>query len=145
MFKVTTPQTQSEFQDYYDLRWRILRAPWQQPRGSECDHHEDDAVHAMAINEEGNIVGVARLHQINNSTAQIRYMAVDEDWQAQGVGSALLHYLEEHARKRGIELIKLNARESHVGFYTKRGYRITGPGHVLFDEIKHQRLEKRLT
>ena len=144
MFKVRAPQTASEFEGYYDLRWRILRAPWQQPHGTERDDDEDNAVHAMALNEEGYIVGVARLHQLDVSTAQIRYMAVDEKWQHCGVGNALLHYLEEQAKALGIGIIKLNARENSLGFYTRRGYQITGPGHILYGEIKHQKLEKRL-
>ena len=144
MFNVRAPQSKTEFEHYYDLRWRVLRAPWQQPRGSERDHHEDNAIHVMALNDEGHIVGVARLHQINKTTAQIRYMAVEDRWQGSGVGDALLLDLEEKARALGVQLIKLNAREDSVGFYTKRGYRITGPGHLLYDEIEHQKLEKRL-
>ena len=144
MLKVRVPQSKADFERYYDLRWRILRAPWQQPRGSERDRHEDNAIHAMALNDEGHIIGVARLHQINNTTAQIRYMAVNDHWQGGGIGDALLRYLEGKARALGVQLIKLNARESSVGFYTKRGYRITGPGHLLYGEIKHQKLEKRL-
>ena len=144
MFRITTPQSKTEFERYFDLRWRILRAPWQQPRGSERDHHEDNAIHAMALNDEGHVIGVARLHQINNTTAQIRYMAVEERWQGSGIGDALLSYLEEKARLLGIQIIVLNARVNSVKFYTKRGYRITGPGHLLYDEIKHQKLEKRL-
>ena len=144
MFNVRAPQSKTEFEHYYDLRWRILRAPWQQPRGSERDPHEDNAIHAMALNDAGQIIGVARLHQINNTTAQIRYMAVEDRWQGRGIGDALLRYLEEQARTLGVWLIKLNAREDNVGFYTKRGYQISGPGHLLFGEIKHQKLEKRL-
>jgi N-acetylglutamate synthase-like GNAT family acetyltransferase len=144
MFKVRAPQSKTEFEDYYDLRWRILRAPWQQPLGSERDLHEDNAIHAMALNDEGHIIGVARLHQINNTTAQIRYMAIEDRWQHSGIGDALLRYLEEKARELGVQLIKLNARVNSVGFYTKRGYQITGPGHLLYGEIKHQKLEKRL-
>ena len=144
MFRIRAPRSETEFERYFDLRWRILRAPWQQPRGSERDHHEDDAVHAMVVNDEGNIVGVGRLHSINTTTAQIRYMAVDDRWQGRGIGDMLLRYLEEQARSRGVGLIKLNARENYMKFYTNRGYQVTGPGHVLYGVIKHQQLEKQL-
>ncbi len=144
MFKIKSPQSKLEFERYYEQRWRILRAPWQQPRGSECDTHEDEAIHAMAVDNKGHVVGVGRLHQVNNTTAQIRYMAVEEHLQGKGIGGALLHYLEDEARQRGIRIIKLNARENSLTFYTKRGYRITGPGHVLYGDIKHQKLEKQL-
>lgn len=144
MFKVRAPESSAEFIDYYDLRWRILRAPWQQPRGSERDAYEENAIHAMALNEDGRIVGVARLHQINRATAQLRYMAVEEQWQQSGIGNALLGYLETHAREHGVRLIRLNARENSVAFYRKRGYQVTGPGHLLYGEIQHQKMQKKL-
>lgn len=144
MFTVRAPLSKTEFDNYYDLRWRILRAPWQQAPGSERDQHEDNAIHAMVLNDEDRVIGVARLHQINNTTAQIRYMAVAERWQHKGIGDALLRYLEEKAWGLGVRLIKLNARDNSVGFYSKRGYQITGPGHLLYGKIKHQKMEKQL-
>ena len=32
---VRPPQTPEEFERYRDFRWRILRAPWNQPRRTE--------------------------------------------------------------------------------------------------------------
>jgi len=143
-YSIKSPQTDIEFQQYYELRWRILRAPWQQPRGSERDEYETMAIHAIATDNSKNVIGVARLHQTDNTSAQIRYMAVDDDLQKSGVGKALLHYLEEQARALGVRQINLNARENCVGFYIKQGYHITGPGPVLFGEIKHQTMQKPL-
>lgn len=34
---IKSPQTRDEFFAYYDLRWQILLAPWNQPKGSEQD------------------------------------------------------------------------------------------------------------
>jgi N-acetylglutamate synthase-like GNAT family acetyltransferase len=70
-------------------------------------------------------------------------MAVAEHCQHKGVGEALLCYLEEKAKTLGVRIIKLNAREKSVGFYTKLGYQMIGPGHVLYGEIKHYKMEKR--
>ncbi len=144
VLNIMSPQSSADFERYYELRWRILRAPWQQPRGSERDQHEDTAIHAMALDDKNHLRGVARLHRVNNTTVQIRYMAVEESWQHHGIGDALLRYLEDQARTLGVRLIKLDARENSVGFYTKRGYQITGPGHLLYGEIKHLKLEKKL-
>ncbi len=143
-FTIKSPQTISEHQQYYDLRWRILRAPWQQSRGTERDEHEAGAIHVIAIQPDGNVIGVARLHQLNRITAQIRYMAVEDHLQKNGVGKALLHYLEEQAVVLGIKQINLDARENCVGFYLKQGYHITGSGHVLYGEIRHQKMQKQI-
>lgn len=145
MYTVKSPQTDIELQQYYDLRWRMLRAPWQQPPGSERDEHENIAIHAIAIDNTDKVIGVARLHQTDNSSAQIRYMAVEEGSQNRGVGTALLHYLEQQAVARGLHVVTLNAREKCLGFYLKQGYVITGPGHVLYGKIKHQKMQKKLS
>ena len=143
-YTIKSPRTNIELQQYYDLRWRILRAPWQQPRGSERDEYETMAIHAIATDNTDNVIGVARLHQTDNTSAQIRYMAVEASSQKRGVGKALLHYLEEQARTLGVRQINLNARENCVGFYIRQGYHITGPGPVLYGEIKHQMMQKPL-
>lgn len=145
VYQIKPPQSEIERQQYYDLRWRILRAPWQQPRGTERDEYEDIAIHATAIDSRGNMLGVARLHQTDNATAQIRYMAVEENVQNQGIGKTLLHYLEEQAIALGVRVVTLNARENCIGFYIKQGYVITGTGHVLYGEIRHKKMQKHLT
>ena len=144
-YTIRSPQTLCEQQRYYDLRWRILRAPWDQPQGSERDDDDTGAVHAMAVDYKGNVIGVARLHQIAAATAQIRYMAVEKEMRNRGIGKALLDYLEERARQIGIRVIELNARQQCIGFYLKQGYIITGPGPVLFGEIKHQKMQKQFS
>ena len=74
---VRSPQTKEEFFKYYDLRWRILRAPWSQPKGSEQDELEGQSIHIMVVNDE-KIIGVGRAHFNSDAEAQFRYMAVEE-------------------------------------------------------------------
>ena len=45
MTRISAPETRDEFERYFDLRWRILREHWQQPRGSEQDDREDESLH----------------------------------------------------------------------------------------------------
>jgi len=139
-----SPQTENEWHDYYDLRWRILREPWQQPRGSEKDANETSAFHCMAMTGENEIIGVGRIHATATDEAQIRYMAVTEAHRHQGIGGRILQELESHARQNQIQRLMLNAREPCVGFYIKHGYVITGEGPTLFDSIPHLILQKTL-
>ncbi|NNE38304.1 MAG: GNAT family N-acetyltransferase, partial [Gammaproteobacteria bacterium] len=74
-YQVGPPITSQDFDQYYDLRWRILRAPWDQPRGSEKDKHEESAHHVCIKSDTGNVIGVGRLHIASPGIAQIRYMA----------------------------------------------------------------------
>ena len=126
------------------MRFQILGQPWDQPRGSEVLDDEDNALHVMAIDTTNTIAGVARLHCLDNDTAQIRCMAVAEAYQSAGVGSGMLGYLEQKAAEMGIKQIILDAREPAVAFYKKNNYAISAPSYLLFGQIPHWRMEKRL-
>jgi membrane protease YdiL (CAAX protease family)/ribosomal protein S18 acetylase RimI-like enzyme len=139
-----SPETSEEFEEYYDLRWRILREPWGQPRGSERDDLDPTSDHVTARDDAGRLVGVGRLHFNSEEEAQIRYMATEEDARGTGVGRAVVERLEAIARERGARRIFLNAREIAVGFYERLGYRVTGEGPTVFGVIKHSRMEKDL-
>ena len=142
--KIIEPSTPGEYQRYYDLRWKILRAPWNQPRGSEQDDLEQSSHHLMAIDSHPAVIGVGRLQFNSLCEAQIRYMAVDIDQQRKGVGTLLLNALEQKSVKLGAARIVLDAREHALWFYQKQGYELEGPGHVLFNSIPHVKMHKTI-
>lgn len=142
--QVFTPASEQDFERYFDLRWRVLRAPWQQPRGSERDALDTHSWHRMACLAGREPVGVARLHLIDPATAQIRYMAVEPAFQRRGIGRALTRALEEQAMQLGAGTIVLHARETCVGFYERLGYEVLAPAHTLFGAIPHHEMRKRL-
>ena len=139
-----SPQSESEWDGYFDLRWRVLRAPWQQPRGSEQDDFESKSQHLMIANPGGQALAVGRLHFNSPSEAQIRFMAVEPAAQGRGLGSVILRELEARARAAGATAIVLNARDNVRPFYEKHGFTVTGPAATLFGEVKHVRMRKDL-
>lgn len=138
------PVTPEQFEQYYELRWRILRAPWKQERGSELDKREDQSYHLMVFNKKGRAIGVARLHLNTPQQAQIRFMAVETRQQRQGIGKMLLLALEEKAREWGAEEIIFDARANIAGFYKRFGYTTVAPGHTLFGSVHHYKMHKLL-
>ena len=140
--EIREPKTAKEFEDYYHLRWEILRKPWAQPVGSEKDLIEDRCIHAMAVDATQNVLAVCRLQFNDPKTAQIRYMAVAENLQGKGLGSKILIFLEDIAKDRGAHKIVLDARENAASFYRKNGYRITEKGYLLYKSIQHWKMEK---
>jgi N-acetylglutamate synthase-like GNAT family acetyltransferase len=140
---IKIPETDEEFFEYYDLRWRVLRAPWNQPKGSERDNLEDKAIHIVAV-ENNKIIGCGRAHFNNAQEAQIRYMAVEHQWQGKGVGKAILCELEKRVIEKGAKKIILHARENVVAFYQKNGYSVIHQSHTLFNEIKHFLMSKEI-
>ena len=126
------------------MRWRLLRAPWQQVKGSEQDELEQSAHHALAKTDDGEAVGVGRIHCVTPCEWQIRYMGVDAAHRGKGIGSMILGYLESYARSQGAQRITLSARESAITFYLRHDYRVTGEAHTLFEVIKHKSMQKDL-
>lgn len=142
MFSIVRPTTEEQLAAYYDLRWRVLREPWNQPRGSERDELDEMAHHRMASDPDGRIIGVGRMHLNDAAEAQIRYMAVAADNRGQGVGRALVNHLESIARELGAKTLVLNSRDEVVGFYKRLGFSVIGVGPTMFGEVSHSRMEK---
>lgn len=144
MLQISKPETPGQFDEYYNLRWRVLRAPWDRLRGSEKDGYDESADHVTARDPDGRLLGVGRLHMNSKEEAQIRFMVVEEEYRGFGVGRAIINKLEEFARARGATRIVLNARNSVLGFYQRCGYSVVGPGPTMFDKVKHSKMEKIL-
>jgi len=144
-FSVKAPQTIEEFEQYYQLRWQILRQPWQQPKGSEQDEHESYACHRMLVDEHNNIIAVGRFHKTNQYQAQIRYMAVANNYQGKGLGKQLIQALELAASQQGVTEISLNARQQAVNFYQDQGYQKIAFSHQLYNSVDHYLMTKPLT
>jgi GNAT superfamily N-acetyltransferase len=139
------PATDAEWERYFGLRWRVLRAPWEQPPGSERDELEDHSVHRALWDNAGNAVAVGRLHLNSPAEAQIRYMAVEPGRHGQGFGTLILRSLEDEARRLGVGVIVLNARDAAAPFYSNYGYEAIGPAQTLFGQVQHTRMMKRLS
>jgi len=147
-FCIKQPETDKEFEEYYHLRWKLLRAPWNQPEGSEIDDIEAQCFHIMAVmmneDKKDKVIGVARLQFNTDSKAQIRYMAVAKEQERKGVGRKLMNAMESYARSTMCKHIVLDAREPAVAFYQKLGYRLIEKSYLLFGEIQHFRMQKEL-
>ena len=144
MYTLRAPITAADFSQYYHLRWKILRKPWQQVLGSEQDAQEKYAIHRMIVDEHDKVLAVGRLDQPNEQQGQIRFMAVDDSAEGKGLGKQIINALEEKAKQVGLNEVVLNAREHAVGFYQKLGYELQGYSHTLYDDVKHYRMIKNI-
>jgi len=146
MNQIITPKSQQEFSAYYDFRWALLRAPWQHAKGSEQDELELQSFHRMMIDSQtDDVIAVARLHFVDQFTAQIRYMVVDENQQGKGMGRQILEHLEQLAVSIGAKSITLNARDNAVQFYQSCGYELGDKTHLLYKKIQHFSMTKLLS
>ena len=141
--EVRSPQNNAEWEAYYELRWRILRAPWQRD-GPQRDDTDDSSIHRMVYAQDGVALAVGRLHRLDEHSGQIRYMAVENGYERRGYGTLVLVALETAASTIGIEKIILHARQAAVPFYRHHNYGIIEPSFLLFDEIQHYLMSKDL-
>ena len=138
-----SPNSESDFEKYYELRWHILRRPWNQPKGSEVNRRDKDAYHIMA-EIDSKVIGVGCIHEIEDNIGRIRFMGVDDEFQKCGVGKKMVELLEDFAIKQGWKKVRLWAREIAWDFYLKLGYKVIADGELLFGVIKHKIMEKEL-
>ncbi|WP_158975762.1 GNAT family N-acetyltransferase [Cellulophaga sp. L1A9] len=96
------------------------------------------------------LVAVASFYNANHSdhsfveAAQLRGMAVLDDYHGLGYGKQLLQFGEELLKKKTKTTVWMNARVSAVGFYTNLGYHkigaifeipLVGEHYVMFKKI----------
>lgn len=143
-YLVGDPFQHGQEKSYYDLRWKVLREPWNQPRGTEKDEQEQDAFHRMVMSPEGKVVACGRLQLNSPREGQIRYMAVDPGFRNMRLGAAIIYELETLATEAGATQVILQARENAVEFYSSCGYEVLAKTFLLYDTIQHYLMAKRL-
>jgi ribosomal protein S18 acetylase RimI-like enzyme len=141
---VRPPKTPEEFQRYRDLRWKILRAPFNQPRITEQDDAGTKDYPIMVCEVDGFPIGVGRAHFISEGEAQIRSISVEPEWEGKGIGTIVLKELEKIVVAKGARRIIIHARNSAIEFYKKFGYKSLEPSYRLFGEIEHTLMEKTI-
>jgi len=124
---IRRPYTLEEFEEYLDLRYRVLRKPLGGEKGSELNKnllYEYAGHHIAAIDKKtGKVIGGV-VGYVENNISRIRYMCVEEAYRMHGIGKKMMQKLEHKLAKYGAKKIVLYARENVVGFYDKLGYKV---------------------
>ena len=143
-FKIIIPSSKEEIDSYYKLRFEILRKPWGQDKNTTRDEWEDQSLHVMMTDDEGNTIATGRLQFNSAEDGQIRSMAVLDSYQGKGLGTRVLKFLEQKAKEKNLSKIVLDARDHAVKFYETNGYLIEGNSYTLFGVIPHFRMVKNI-
>ncbi|MEJ5202038.1 MAG: GNAT family N-acetyltransferase [Anaerolineales bacterium] len=143
---IKSPVTREEFKAYYDLRYRVLREPWGQPRGSEKDDYEPISQHFIAVDEEtGHIVGAVKWFEKEPGVGWFSHLAVEPHYQRKGIGKLLVEIVEQTVREKGYRILGCMSRLNTVAYLERLGYRVAGlPAHY-FGPIQVVWMEKELT
>jgi len=142
--RIIEPETSEDLEKYFQLRYEILRKPWNQPFNSTKDEWEKQSIHVLMLNENDDAIACGRL-QINSETeGQIRSMAVRTELQGKGLGKKIIEYIEQRAMDLKLKTIVLDARINAVKFYEVCGYKVVGESYLLFGIIPHFKMEKMI-
>jgi GNAT superfamily N-acetyltransferase len=141
--EVREVKNKKELEACFDLRYRVLREPWGQPRGSERDGFEDKS-YQLAAFDKGKVVGTARVTKVTARTCKVNRVAVEDSHRKKGIGTAMMAHIESTAKGWGCRRVVLNSRENAVKFYEKLGYAKIRETERLFGIIRHFRMEKRI-
>jgi ribosomal protein S18 acetylase RimI-like enzyme len=140
--EIRSPRTDVEWENYYNLRYRILRQPWGQPLGSERNEGDTTGIH-LALFDYDRIKAIARLDISGVGEGQVRFVAVDKSVQGKGFGKLIMKEAESVSISRGDSRMILHAREVAVDFYKSQGYEILEKSHLLFERIQHYLMQKK--
>ena len=142
-YLLKSPENKDEWERYLLFRWEMLRKPLGMSMDSLADSIEEESFHLMGIDEEGNVIASGRVHFNTLDEAQIRYMAVDDNFKRQGIGSEIVTELEKYALSKKAVTITLNARENAISFYLSLGYSEVCP-YQSDTGIPHKTMKKDL-
>jgi predicted GNAT family N-acyltransferase len=109
------------------------------PPEIEIDEFDPPSLHALAVDDDGAVLGTGRLLP----DGHIGRMAVLKASRGRGVGAALLQALVDAARSRGDREVVLSAQTHAIPFYERFGFAAEG-GEYDDAGIPHRRMRRRL-
>jgi predicted GNAT family N-acyltransferase len=125
------------------LRLEVLLKPIGVP-ASYIDPAKEERDLLVAAFEKDLMIGCCILSRVDETTLQLRQMAVDTKRQGTGVGAAIITFAEEEAGRRGYTTLMMHARDVVIPFYEKCGYAVAGS--QFFEVgIPHHCMQKELS
>ena len=108
----------------------------------EYDGLDEEAQH-MVVKDGTSIIGIARVRFLAGNRAKIERMAILKLYHRQGIGSAMISFLQRELKGRGVEQLILHAQCVAAEFYKSQGFTATGKTFLEAD-IEHIKMRLRL-
>lgn len=131
------------YREVMAMRDRLLRRPLGLTWSIEDLEGEAEQLHFALVDENETLIACVVVKPLDEETAKVRQMAVDENHRLIGAGRRLIQGVEEVLRQRNFRRIEMDAREEAIGFYTKLGYEIEGDEFTQVT-IPHYRMTKEI-
>jgi predicted GNAT family N-acyltransferase len=94
------------------------------PRAEEIDGRDEDALHLVALEPDGErVIGTLRL-LLDADRAKVGRVAVERDWRGRGIASRMLEIALDGARERGCREARLASQLEATGLYRRAGFTV---------------------
>jgi predicted GNAT family N-acyltransferase len=121
----------------YAVRIEVFVEEQKVPLEEEIDAEDEKAWH-FVVENEGRVVGTARLLAKGNGVGKIGRVALLPEYRGRGIGRDLMWYVMGAGFRR-FETLILDAQVSVIPFYEKLGFEVEG-GVFLDAGIEHRRM-----
>jgi GNAT superfamily N-acetyltransferase len=137
--------------ELHELRRRVLRGDNPLANVDDPRDTEEDSLHVAGFLGDRLVVSSSfytstspTAHEL--TTYQLRYMATDFDVQGRGYGERVLNTALDILRRRGVQQVWANARDSALGFYSSTGWSVLdGTQHLSHEtQLPHTAIVKNL-
>jgi len=141
--QVRRPRDEEELAAALALREQVFCGEQGVTVAADRDGLDDEAIHLVAVDGGGSMLGTCRLLIAGASGARFGRLCVIAAARGRGVGGALLAEAEREARASGAHRIGMHAQTNALGLYQRAGFTTYGEP---FDEegIEHVGMEKML-
>ncbi len=113
--------TKEEFKDALQVRREVFIEEQQVPEEEEIDQYEDECTH-IVVYDQNQPVAAGRLRNYDG-IGKMERICVLASHRKHGLGKIVMDHLEELAKEKGFQELKLNSQTHAEGFYERLGYK----------------------
>lgn len=125
-FQVTIATTAEDLEACLALRRAVFVDEQHVPLELELEGDEDRYTHFLLRDADGSALATARLKLLDDD-GKAQRVAVSRAGRGRGAGAAVMHALEDEARRQARRRVVLSAQVSAIPFYERLGYVAEGP------------------
>jgi predicted GNAT family N-acyltransferase len=107
----------------FAVRERVFCVEQGVPREQELDERDAEALHLVALDPGGRVIGTLRL-LVDGARGKVGRVAVEREWRRRGIAARMLELALAAARERGCVQVRLAAQLAATGVYRRAGFAV---------------------
>lgn len=141
--KISATTESKVYQDALAIRQAVFVQEQHVPESREIDADEAKATYFVAYDENGTVLGTARLLP-EDYGYHVQRVAVTKASRHHGVGKFILNAARQWATQKGAAALQLDAQIQAIGFYQALGYQLTDKAEFMDAGIRHREMRLAL-